>query len=78
MDSNRFLERQGVIYYSSFHTCLSDKNAPQVHLIIHSQFLPLQFSQSLSEKEYLIDFIEVAQVTLLLRERGPSTRQDPI
>ena len=73
-----FRERQGVIYYSSFHTCLSDKNAPQIHLIAHSHFLPLQFSESLSEKEYLIDFVEVARVTLLLREHGSSTCQDPM
>ena len=73
-----FRETKGVIYYSSVNTCLSDKNATQIHLIAHSHFLPLQFSESLSEKEYLIDFAEVARVTLLLREHGSSTCQDPI
>lgn len=54
------------------------KNAPQTHLIVHSHFLPLQFSEPLSGKEYLMDFVEVAHVTLLLRERGSSTCQNPI
>lgn len=72
-----FRERQESFIIPPF-TLVSDKNAPHTHLIVHSHFLPPQFSVSLSEKEYLIDFVEVAHVTLLLRERGSSTCQDPI
>lgn len=70
MGPKRPLERQGAIYYSFFHTCLPDENAPQVHWIIHSHFL----SWPLSWKEYLTDFISVAHVTLLCRAAIPPAR----
>lgn len=77
MGTNRSLGRQGVIYYSSFHTCLPDENALEVHLIIHPHFLTPPFSLLLSEEEYLIDFIYVAHVTLLYRGALPPAT-DPI
>lgn len=74
MDPNRFPERQGVIYCSSFHTCLPDENAPEVHFIIHSHFLSLPFFRLLSQQECCIDFIEVAHVTLLCSAADPPAR----